>query len=54
MTIYNKIDDRQHDDETFTGEKETKNGIEYFVTESGFLFPVSEWSATPTETSPKK
>jgi hypothetical protein len=53
MTIYNKFDDRQHD-ETFTGATETKNGIEYLVTESEFLFPASEWSATPTETSPKR
>ena len=52
MTIYNKFDDRKHDDETFTGEKETIKGIEYFVSESGFKFPAFEWSATPTETSP--
>jgi hypothetical protein len=53
MTIYNKIDDRQ-ENETFTGAKETRNGVEYFVSQSGFLFPVSEWSATPTKTSPQK
>jgi hypothetical protein len=53
MTIYNKFDDRQ-ENETLTGAKETRNGVEYFVSESGFLFPVSEWSATPTKTSPQK
>jgi hypothetical protein len=53
MTIYNKFDDRQ-EDETFTGAKETKNEIEYFVTESGTLYPVFEWSATPTQTSPQR
>jgi hypothetical protein len=53
MTIYNKLDDRQ-ENETFTGEKETKDGIQYFVTQSGVLYPVSEWSATPTKTSPAR
>jgi hypothetical protein len=53
MTIYNKIDDRQ-ENETFTGAKETKDGIEYFITQSGVLYPVSEWSATPTKTSPQR